>query len=202
MGAPTDGATAIGTLVGSSTTLADPASKLLSVKNNAAEKFYIDKDGQLIVTGTSGITVGACTWTDTGVQSTFSHRTTNSEYWQAPLFYGTGSGVTLEAANTVKLSADGADGAAAVAVVSDSSSAWVDAGAKLHSFRNHAVEKASISVDGALSLNSNGGTQPAASASNRGMIWYTKSAGGVADKLEVCLKSAADGYSWVLLGTG
>lgn len=43
--------------------------------------------------------------------------------------------------------------------------------------------------------------QPAAAAGVRGMIWYTPGGAGVADKLEVCAKSAGDTYSWVPVAT-
>lgn len=57
-------------------------------------------------------------------------------------------------------------------------------------------------VSRSVQLNTTGIARPAASASTRGTLWYSKSAGGVADTLEVCLKSAADTYSWVTIATG
>lgn len=50
-----------------------------------------------------------------------------------------------------------------------------------------------------IQLNTTGVARPAADASSRGKLWYSKSAGGVADTLEVCVKSAADAYSWAPL---
>ena len=46
-GAPTDAANAIGTLIGSSTTLANTAAKLVSIKNNSTEKASFDLQGRL-----------------------------------------------------------------------------------------------------------------------------------------------------------
>lgn len=51
-------------------------------------------------------------------------------------------------------------------------------------------------------LNPGGAARPTADASSRGTIWYSKSAGGAADTVEICLKSAADTYSWVTIATG
>lgn len=46
------------------------------------------------------------------------------------------------------------------------------------------------------------GTRPAAGADVRGMIWVTQNGAGVADTVEICLKSSADTYSWVVIATG
>lgn len=53
-----------------------------------------------------------------------------------------------------------------------------------------------------LALNEDGLARPTASAAYRGTIWYSKSISGVADTVEICLKSAGDAYSWVTLATG
>ncbi|HEY1089314.1 MAG TPA: hypothetical protein VGE37_16530, partial [Archangium sp.] len=53
-----------------------------------------------------------------------------------------------------------------------------------------------------LQLNTSGGARPTANAANRGTIWYSRSAGGAADTVEICVKSAADTYSWVTIATG
>ena len=46
------------------------------------------------------------------------------------------------------------------------------------------------------------GTLPAASAAFRGALFVVRGATGVADTLQVCLKSSADSYSWKVLATG
>lgn len=51
------------------------------------------------VTGAS-FAIGSATWTDNGTTSTFSHRGTNSEYWQAPTYYSGANVLTLESAAT------------------------------------------------------------------------------------------------------
>ena len=43
------------------------------------------------------------------------------------------------------------------------------------------------------------GTRPTPDASTRGTIFYVAGGAGVADTLEVCVKSAGDTYSWVSL---
>ena len=48
MGAPTDASNAVGIALGSSTTLANAAAKLVDVKNGVTVKAYFDKDGNLV----------------------------------------------------------------------------------------------------------------------------------------------------------
>lgn len=45
------------------------------------------------------------------------------------------------------------------------------------------------------------GAKPTCDATTRGTQWYVAGGAGVADTIEMCGKSAADGYSWVALGT-
>lgn len=44
--------------------------------------------------------------------------------------------------------------------------------------------------------------RPTASATQRGKIYVTESGTGVADVVEVCLKSTGDTYSWKNMATG
>ena len=46
------------------------------------------------------------------------------------------------------------------------------------------------------------GALPAASEALRGALFVVRGAGGVADTLQVCLKSSTDGYSWRPIQTG
>lgn len=60
-----------------------------------------------------------------------------------------------------------------------------------------------LQVGGNVQFNVDAATaRPTANAANRGVVWYSKSAGGAADTIEVCLKSAADTYSWKVIQTG
>jgi hypothetical protein len=59
-----------------------------------------------------------------------------------------------------------------------------------------------LTVGSTLFLNTGGNARPAADAANRGQLWYSRSGAGLADTLEVCLKSAADTYSWKTIITG
>ena len=52
-----------------------------------------------------------------------------------------------------------------------------------------------LEVNGGVRL-STSNLQPSCSAAQRGTLWYTQSAGGVKDKLEVCVKNASDVYVW------
>lgn len=57
-------------------------------------------------------------------------------------------------------------------------------------------------MTGTAQLNTGGNARPTANAANRGRLWYSRSAGGAADTVEICLKSAGDTYSWVTIATG
>lgn len=46
------------------------------------------------------------------------------------------------------------------------------------------------------------GARPTAGVNYRGMLYVLQGAGGVTDKLQVCLKAAADTYSWVDIVNG
>lgn len=52
-----------------------------------------------------------------------------------------------------------------------------------------------------LRLNTAGAVAPTCDSTTRGMLWYTASAGGVADKMEVCAKSTLDAYAWRSMAT-
>jgi hypothetical protein len=52
-----------------------------------------------------------------------------------------------------------------------------------------------LEIDGGVKLNTATG-QPACSATVRGTVWFTRSAAGVADLLEVCAKDNLDAYAW------
>jgi hypothetical protein len=47
-----------------------------------------------------------------------------------------------------------------------------------------------------IQLNTAGTVQPACAAGVRGLVWYTLSAAGTADRMEICGKSAANTYAW------
>lgn len=183
------------------------ASFRTGIGGSEVEYAYLLKSGKFVVVlGAQGIDInggsGTAGLTHNGTGFTMNSRCTNLEYWQGTLYYHTGTGFSLEAASCVRLGSDAADGPTAVAASSESTSAWSNAGAKLHRFRNNTTDVAYIDLNGAIQLNVAGAARPAASAALRGTIWYTKSAGGVADTLSVCLKSAADTYAWVTISTG
>ncbi|BDV43453.1 hypothetical protein GURASL_23760 [Geotalea uraniireducens] len=55
-----------------------------------------------------------------------------------------------------------------------------------------------IEVNGGIKLNT-ATTKPTCDSTVRGTIWFTRSATGVADALEVCAKDATDNYAWKAL---
>lgn len=73
------------------------------------------------------------------------------------------------------------------------------AGTHLGSLANH---WGSAFLAGTVQLGITGAARPTANATNRGTLWYSRSANGAADTIEICLKSAADTYSWVVIATG
>lgn len=134
----------------------------------------------------------------------------------APVFiYAAGSSGTTE---TVRLVAQRGD-AALKCVVAGTEQASPNAAAVLFQTAKGVVTTASDAGNGTLTglralgdgtvectdtlgLNTNGSARPAANAANRGRLWYSKSADGVADTVEMCMKSAGDTYSWKVIATG
>lgn len=72
----------------------------------------------------------------------------------------------------------------------------------------HAVRVQSFSeiqlvpAEGKTLMLSTTGALPAATQSLRGALFVVRGASGVADTLQICLKSSADSYSWKILATG
>lgn len=64
-----------------------------------------------------------------------------------------------------------------------------------------ATPHSALEVNGGIQLNT-ATSRPACAASLRGTMWVVESANGVTDNAAVCLKSAADTYSWIQIVTG
>lgn len=95
-----------------------------------------------------------------------------------------------------------ADGASSVGVVLRTNSNLTTSGAKIVSVRNNvSTEVASIDKDGLLRVNAANAAKPTCNATNRGRIYYSDGAAGVADTFEVCGKDAADVYAWKAIVT-
>lgn len=62
-------------------------------------------------------------------------------------------------------------------------------------------ENQNATFGGGVRINSTA-ARPTAADIYRGMLWITQGAGGVTDTLAICLKSAANTYSWVSVVTG
>ena len=58
-----------------------------------------------------------------------------------------------------------------------------------------------LEVNGGVRLNT-ATAKPTADATSEGTFWVTLGGSGVADILEICLKSSSDTYSWVSIATG
>lgn len=120
------------------------------------------------------------------------------------LYTGGGNILTSGGGKTLALRASATDGASAVAVKSANQSGLSTRGAAIHGFYSDDLStlKASVTVEGGVRLNIAGGAAPTCDATTRGDIHVTRSAAGVTDSFEVCLKSAADTYSWRSIITG
>lgn len=93
------------------------------------------------------------------------------------------------------------DGATAVATALRSNGTYSTAGAKITSFRNGTTEVAFVDLNGLIRVNANNNAQPACDATTRGRVYYLNGGTGVADKYEICMKSAADAYAWKTIVT-
>jgi hypothetical protein len=99
----------------------------------------------------------------------------------------------------------GTDNASAVAITMKSSPDLTTAGAKIITFapNNANTVKASIDIDGMVQFGiGNTGAAPTCDTTRRGKIWLVNGGTGVTDTVTICLKAAADTYSWVTLTTG
>lgn len=99
----------------------------------------------------------------------------------------------------------GADGSTAVGLVVKNYTTLSTAGSKIATFApdNANTVKASIDKDGMLQFGvGNTGAAPTCDATQRGKIWLVNGGSGVTDTVTICLKAAADTYSWITLTTG
>ena len=114
-----------------------------------------------------------------------------------------GSGVFYADGAMAVLQGQTADGATATGIKLQASTVLSTAGAKIVTIVNGAAEKANIDKDGMLRVGiGNAAAAPTCDATQRMKIWTISAASGSADTVKICLKSAADAYSWVQIATG
>lgn len=78
-----------------------PAADTINLTTGGALAVQITSGQRVILnSGAAGIQNGTALWTDNGTTSTFSHRATNAEYWQAPSFYSGTVQMVLESGIT------------------------------------------------------------------------------------------------------
>ncbi len=170
-GAPTDASNAIGTIVGSSTALANTAAKLLQIKNNTSEKAYLGFDGSLALTGPSGVDAISIP-TNTKINLSGVGGSGATILWDTA-FVQLNKGLTVQsqvqltttAGNALMKGINGAniyiqgakaDGASSIAVTLDNSVTLANASAKLLSIQNNTVEKAYVDLNGSMLLGGTG----------------------------------------------
>ncbi|MFA5413208.1 MAG: hypothetical protein WC348_01565 [Patescibacteria group bacterium] len=164
-GTVADGGTAVGATIGSNSTLSTTGAKLASFVNNTTEKAYIDKDGYWNApngaAGTPSITFAndkdnGFFYSSANNWRAVANGTAILEFDASGIYVG-GSGNIGSGNNiTLTLKSFQVDGAANVAVAQDTYYAFVTAGAKLFSWKNHQVEKAYVDYLG--SFNAGAGT--------------------------------------------
>lgn len=153
--------------------------------DNGAGAYYLFKNGNyLTANGFSGITTGGTFIADgdIGTALRFTGRT-----------------------NTIVLRGTPTDGATAVAARSESANTLTTAGAQIHCFRTgtSGADQACIDKDGMLRFGvANTAAAPTCDATQRGKLWIVNGGTGVTDTVTLCLKAAADTYSWVAITTG
>ena len=123
-GLDADGATAIGVILNASTVFTTLGAKLVSFQNNEVEKSYIDKDGQLIVGGSSYVK-------SSGVYGVSSYS-------------GSGGFKNVTASLSTSIQGRIADGAGIPGVTINNSAVLATAGDKILSIQNEGVEKAYV----------------------------------------------------------
>lgn len=126
--------------------------KLARFRDNGTDLFSLVRGAGAVAQLELGSATGAISHNGTGF--TLASRATNNEYWQGTLFYQTGSGVSLEAQTTARLSSDAGNSAGAVAATSEFATLQTNAGAKIHRFINGGTEKAHVRLGGSAVFNS------------------------------------------------
>lgn len=93
---------------------------------------------------------------------------------------------------------------AGIAIIADDVATYVKTYVGGNGVGNLALETKSdlttISFGGVIIATA--GSRPTAGVAYRGMLFVTQGAGGVTDTISVCLKSAANSYSWIPIVTG
>lgn len=180
-----NGATAVGVILDNGVTLSTAGAKILSVRNNNVEKFYVDKDGNTVALGTLNTSGGGNINTAGSVVAS-----------------GITANVYTRSTNTVVIRGSIADGATAVAVKLSSVAALNTAGANIAVLYKDAeiTPKTAIDLRGAIRLGiGTTAATPVCDANNRGTLDFIQgTTGGVPtkDELSVCAKDAADAYAW------
>lgn len=99
-------------------------------------------------------------------------------------------------------SKDASDGAA-TAFVMNNENTLTTTGDDLVVVRNNGTDTFAVDKDGMLRFGiGNTGAAPTCSSAYRNKIWVVEGGAGVTDTVTICLKAAADTYSWVPLVTG
>jgi hypothetical protein len=127
-----DGATAVATIIDTSTAWANAAAKLLSIRNNGVEKAYFDNKGSFYHASGWG-------FSELGLGSSFG---VSGKIFLNPGTIEGWAGVSIE------LRGAQADGASAIGLIVNTIVNYATTGAKLLSIRNANVEKAYIDKDG------------------------------------------------------
>lgn len=202
VGSVTDSASAILVQANHSSGLTTTGAKLMSWANGGAEKAYITKDGDIVVSGgklsvnssstnTHTLAVGNDNWAFVG--QNYTPRFLNGALCGVNEVYN-------DFSQTLSIRGAQADGANAVGVVIKSP-AYTTAGARLLAIHNNTSVKAWVGKDGEIGV---GGiaSAPTASATYRGALWTVQGGAGVADSTYQCLKDSAGNYNWVSVGSG
>jgi hypothetical protein len=193
-GAQADGASAVGVTISNTIALTTAGAKLLRGMNNGAEKFYFDKDGGLSVAGDiipssnfgAGLGSGA--------------RSFGAAYVSTVIVSG-GSVSTGGNGNSMAIRGFPADGASAVAVKMGHAAGLANATSKIAAFYSDDMTtmRAYVSNLGGIRANVQNTALPAASSSYRGQIMFIDKGSGVQDEAYICVKDAADSYSWKVI---
>jgi hypothetical protein len=186
-----DGATAVGVTVDNLQTLSTAGARILSVRNNGAEKFQFRPTGLFAPGAFNGgdLGSGALPWNSLTVTSYMDTGANIRMQWY------TGNTYTGTAANSAGQTAHHLGN---LTTLTNADAAIV----AFHSDNNNVLKKAIVYADGratfagGLRTNSDGAAKPTCNAAYRGFTWYTPGGAGVKDDFQVCGKDVADAYAW------
>lgn len=189
-------------------------SYLFRLKNNGSTKFLVDP-GAAVISGAASGSVGfsvsqgakiclasssKCLSATGSIMQTDATLSVGGTSESGGNIFQCGSG--SNALPCILRSQAGLSNTTAPLQLQYSAGTWASTTVPLYALVNNSSNVFTLDKDGNPTFTVQGAAAPTCDSTRRGMRHYTRSAAGVTDTEEVCMKSAADTYSWRTVITG